>query len=456
MDYNRFGRLNTKKLEEIKKDLEKPPYDMSKIFPYSVTREVDKVNRYTLSSFNNLAKDYRYCYQLEKVCFAEIKRKGLSEYQECREIKSNLYVFTNEGDIDLYDCTLIYDTEYIYSIIYDKEIFDNVFSDMKKRRVSFNQLELIRNHLEKSKFLLPVIPNVSQSILNEFLWRCRLLNTKIYKTDNEYEEEKEYKKSKIEEGYSILNQFESKNLLPYKELSLNETYSYLNKNHISLLFVQHLIETINKKFFIWSFLFNPYSSEYRKLFNKYRKILSLWQTQQVLKKYKNEYKTLESILEKLYFFYDVLQDEEFISNVWDESLYQSIKPFNDISQIIWKENQSKEEYESYIYNTIKSNNQFLTENKKPILDLYSNYDKNCGYLVNKLIFSEFKKLYENWDTGKEYILWLLNHIKEGEMLIYQRYKSHDPSPMDYDNWIKIYKSMSLTDYKKWVDSICPF
>ncbi|MGB5793942.1 hypothetical protein [Poseidonibacter sp.] len=98
----------------------------------------------------------------------------------------------------------------------------------------------------------------------------------------------------------------------------------------------------------------------------------------------------------------------------------------------------------------------MTENEKPILDLYSNYDKNCGYLVNKVIFSEFKKLYENLDTGKEYILWLLNHIKEGEMLIYQRYKSHDPSPMDYDNWIKIYKSMSLTDYKKWINSICPF
>lgn len=454
MNFKRFGRLNTKKLNEYK-SFSSQPYDMSKIFPYSTTREINKENRYTLSSFNTLSKDYRFCYQLYSDCIAEIKRKGNKDYQECLEIKNNLYVFTNEESIDEYDCTLIYDIEYVYSIITDKLIIDNVFWDMKERKVSQRELYLIKEYLEKNKFLDNYIPGVSTVVVNEFLWRCRLIGTKIYKSNPKYKEQK-YKKKKVEDTYSILNKFETNNLLPYEKLNLNQVWKFLNENSISLLFVESLIEIINKKFYIWSFLFNPYLKDYRRLFNKYRKRLSLWQTQMIFKKYKDEYKKLEDILEKLDFFYEVLQEEEFIGNVWDESLYETKKPFNDISNIEWKIHESKKDYENTILQSTKLKSPLINDYKRPLLKLYSNYEDNCGYLINKVIFSDFKELYKYWENGEEYIEWLLEHIYEGELLIYEKYQRHDPSPIDFKNWLKKYKSMSLKDYKNWVSSICPF
>lgn len=379
MDFNRFGRLNTKKLneyiDEIKNDPDSTLLDMSKLFPILPTRDASKKSRYLIKSFNWMIEHYRYCYKLFSDCIAEIKMVGINEYEQCLEINNNLYVFTNEENIDDADCELVYDRDkkiFIKAIKkkdndeLDIDIITDVLNQMKKRRIPNGQIKAIEHLITHVSFLelnfnnLPkkLDKHLDKSVYNEFIWRILLYSTDIYK--NDYEERKlKRKKVKIEDGYSITKEINSYGMLDwfYDEMELfdskysllseyksfNHTYSInklatdiredtklefwfeeLKRERSFKSLLENKIKEIENFLEVYSFINNHRSKQYRHIFNKYIRFLTKWQTQQVFRKFKQEYKEAENKLSELYLQFEKIEiyDNQFIEidNIYKNNL----------------------------------------------------------------------------------------------------------------------------------------
>lgn len=343
MDFKRFGRYNSKKLDTFL-DEHNPLYSMGRIFPISSTRKTSMDNRHTIASFKTMCKTYRYCYRLhEESCIAQKKSKGIEGYEDCYEIENDLYVFTNiaYNDIDIIDCELVYYRDEIIRIEESYEI-ESVLEDMRLRKISKTQLDDLKKLLRGIQFLplkfedIPIEfkSTISKSLFDEFRWRILLFDTEIYNSNKEDIESTQIKRVKIEQGYSILNDiqryypldsllsdiekykgyFEEFNTyanqkMKYssKELAarlredpkLEELFKYVNEYGTLKPIFEEKLNDYKKILKNYNFLNDPYSKEYREFFNRYKKILSLWQTQQVMRKYKSEYTLVIDTIQQL-------------------------------------------------------------------------------------------------------------------------------------------------------------
>jgi len=360
MNYKRFGRLNTKKLNEYLEEFKKDKYiqllDMARLFPRLATRKVTEDNRFIINSFNTLIKKYKYCYKLYSNCIAEIQIKGQSGYFECSKIDNNVYVFTNLQDIDDSDCELIFNRDEKILIKQMKnddfrniDIVGDILNQMKKRRIKKKEIEALEDLLNYVKFL-PIKyedisenmkKNLSNSVFVEFRWRILLYNTEIYQKDESFDNIK-IKKVKVEDGYTILNHINRYSFFDelvndmeefqYQFLKFNE-YEYFNhsisinklatdirenrqleywfnvlNNEDSLnSILQDKIDNYEHFLEVYSFLQDYHSKQYRHLFDKHNKYLTQWQTQQIFRKYKKEYEVAIINLEQLYLEFDNLK-----------------------------------------------------------------------------------------------------------------------------------------------------
>lgn len=356
MDFNRFGRLNQKKLNEYINNAY-TPYNFGCIFPRLNCKSIQREAGDIINLFKRMSKKYRFCYTPSETCIAMIKRKdSQGEYVECKEIDNKVYVFTNLDYeyLEQFDYELVYDRDAqikVHSGFYiesDIDIFSSVFSDLKKRRnIQKDGIKNLKEMLNSINFLpttfdelLEVYPeantNISKPLFEEFRWRCLLIDTNIYKTNSKKEDAEllKLKKTKIEDKYSILSNtfkyysfdnftndldsfkkdFEElfeyqkyglKRLLARKavELKENNLINYwinrLNEySSFETVFIEK-IESLEKILETYSFLDNSYSKKYKEVYNKYRKVLSKGQAYRVLKRFKEEYLIAQDTIEKL-------------------------------------------------------------------------------------------------------------------------------------------------------------
>ena len=355
MNYERFGRLNSKKIEELKNDAK--PYDMGKFFPYLPTRKKDMDQRHTISSFKNMIQKYRYCYSLYGNCVALIKKKGLlpeKEFEECIEIKNQVYVFTNipYGDFDDDDCKLLFDKKMPIPIKDEESDLGyrttSVLSDMKNRKLSSTQVKLLKKYLLRTHFISlesvyiaihkldEVVSDedreLDDSVFNEFIWRLALFDEGIYKEGAIKDSDIKGKRSRVQDAHSLFHEYDR-----YGSLNYIQSFDYIHSFTKKLDYVMQYnhIATANKLFydflvghyqtFSWdeftgdtllsdalsiyedklaylhrvkenyAFLKNPYSKEYRSFFGKRKKLYlnQLFKVQQIMRKLKSEYHSID-------------------------------------------------------------------------------------------------------------------------------------------------------------------
>jgi hypothetical protein len=358
MNYERFGRLNSKKLNEYLYE-NSPLYDMAKLFPYLPTRKTAMDRRHTISSFKTMMKKYRYCYKLYSDCIAKIKMKGKREYDICPYIDNNVYVFTNiaHTKIDTSDFQVIYDRDAIIKLKTsddlqkDADIISNAIISMEQRKFPKEVIKNLKTLLSVFNTLplsFDAIPSeyqssITPSIFEEFRLRCLLEDTNIYKINNNYCDDvmlsKQQTKSHFTiQDYSLLKEIEKyypmvdllqdikvdlekldhyeyyglKALQQYetfKEYSKLEEYIDDIKKYTNILDIYKIkCNDLDTIYTSYHFLNNPYSKEYRALFKKYRATLSKWQTQEIFRKYKKEYSKIEQTLNTLFSSIDKMED----------------------------------------------------------------------------------------------------------------------------------------------------
>lgn len=364
MDYERFGRLNSKKNKELK-DMYKPPYDMAIFFPYLTTRKKSMDQRHTISSFKKMIEKYRYCYSLFDNCIASIKRNGNDYETECIEINNKVYVFTNNGDFDEIDCELLFDKIAPIPIPDDDGALGyratSVLSDMKKRKLSVSQYELLKKYILKIKLVslesvytpfykseeeaLNEFMELKDSVFNEFVWRLALYDKGIYKESEPIDSAIKKKRARVEDNHTLFYAYDRYGVLNYIQ-SLKYIHSFTKKiahvmqyNHIvtaNKLFYEFLQEHYNTVLLDeftgdklledameiyedkipylrslkenYAFLKNPYSEEYRHFFGKRKKLYSLFSTQQIMRKQKSEYASIDEMLNRLEKEYDKIKN----------------------------------------------------------------------------------------------------------------------------------------------------
>ena len=385
MKYNRFARLNSKKINEYLKE-SNPPYEMAKLFPYLTTRSVNMDNRHTISSFKTMIKKYKYCYGLYNNCIASLKTKDSLIYDTHFQIDNKVYVFTNISpyEIDMIDCYLIYDRDAVIASISNEDnietqgIVSKVLYDLNKRKISKSVLQNLASFCKAIDF----IPNnytdilkpmntdknpITKSLFEEFRWRCLVNGYGIYK--NEYDSINNTLicnyKDKVEDNYSILAsinryyhinaiianmekqkaqlekllEFQKYNLqlnkkkliadiVNSKEFEASLIFTEDRHFNIRLLFDEKLTD-MKQLLKIYAFLQESHSKDYKKLFNKYRQSFSKWKTQQILRKFKNEYNqliikrdALNSLEENVYQYLNSLQSikKEYDKNLGDNGI----------------------------------------------------------------------------------------------------------------------------------------
>ncbi|WP_415407294.1 hypothetical protein ACLHDG_01840 [Sulfurovum sp. CS9] len=369
MNYERFGRLNSKKIEELKNDSKLDDlklYAMGKFFPYLPTRKKDMDQRHTVSSFKNMIQKYRYCYSLRSNCVALIKKKGLlPEEEECIEIENKVYVFTNipYGNFDEIDCELLFDKKMSIPIKDEDSVLGyeatSVLSDMKKRKLSSIQDKLLRKYLVwihfvslESKYIsinkLDEVAcdedrDVDNSVFNEFVWRLALFGKGIYKEGETKESNIKGKRSRVQDAHSLFHEYDRYGSLNYIQ-SFDYIHSFVKKlddvmqyNHIatankffyefleehyntylldeftgdklladSLSIYEDKIAYLHRVKENFAFLKNPYSKEYRSFFGKRKKLYlnQLFKAQQIMRKLKSEYHSIDDMVNSLQEEYD--------------------------------------------------------------------------------------------------------------------------------------------------------
>jgi len=344
MDYKRFGRLNSKKIEELKNDSNL--YDMGKFFPYLPTRSKSMDQRHTISSFKTMIKNYRYAYSLYPDCKASIKRPGQEYEMECIEIDNNVYVFTDispyDFDEDAHDYfALLYDRDELIPIHNDEnskfnEMTNSILQNMEDRKLSPTQHELLREYLSQINFIslkseYIKTNEMDEAVFNEFVWRMVLYGNGIYK-ESEIKKEADIKKkrSRVEDGHSLfqnynrygsleyLHSFASKldDAMQYKlRVTANKLlYEFIEENDNTFLLdeftgnqllsdalsiYEHNIASLLSLKENYVFLLNPYSKDYRQFFAKRKKLYSLFKSQQIMRKLRSEYHSINDRVNSL-------------------------------------------------------------------------------------------------------------------------------------------------------------
>lgn len=355
MNFKRFGRLNSKKIEKILNN--GPLFDMAHCFPYLPTRSKNMRKRNKIESFKRMSQNYRYCYSLQHECIAKISVHSFEKDKKelCPNIDNNVYVFCNIAPVDF----LHNDSDEMFYLVFDKkqkfpltqingstfsEEVVAVFNDLVNRNMDQNQLEVLKEYLSTIDLIsleskAPKFKNLKESTFNEFKYRLVLLDKFIYETyDNEQfasyydyiDLEVKRKRSRVEDRYSILKDI-NKDAIEYannflKQLSEAVSYKHeksANKFIHEFLRDRYKIELYeddikaedifndiidiysNAKVYLeklkenYIFFLDPYSKEYREFFAQKREKLSLFKTQQVLRKLKSEYNSIDSLLSEI-------------------------------------------------------------------------------------------------------------------------------------------------------------
>lgn len=359
MDFKRFGRLNTKKLTKIMN--KGPLYEMAHCFPYLPTRSQKMKKRNKIECFKRMCQNYRYCYYLKSECIAKISVHSFErdKIEECREIDNNVYVFCDIPPIDF----LNGDEDYEFDLLFDvkdrilitttngsgfNEDTILVLKEMRLRNADPIQLKILEEYLSTIDLIsveseYPAdCETLDVAIFNEFKWRMILFGKFIYEmSDKELAKEKnekyEYieikrKRSRVEDRYSLLRgininaiKYATKFYEDLKEIVSHShsksaskyLYDYLEERYAAEIYdkgfnvkAEEIFKDVfeismNEKEHLqrvkdnYKFLLNPYSKDYRAFFKEKRKRLSLFKTQQVMRKLKNEYKSVDSRLNEI-------------------------------------------------------------------------------------------------------------------------------------------------------------
>ena len=339
MDYTRFGRLNSKKIEELLKN-NSPVYEMGKFFPYLTTRSKAMDQRHTISSFKTLLKRFRYCYSLYDNCKAVIKQKGLDYEEKCDEIDNKVYVFTDipYDDFDHLDWELLYDKEELIAVQENSSFSEqtkSVLTNMQKRKLSPSQYNYLRKYLSQTNFVSLKseyigINDLEKGIFNEFIWRMALYGKGIYKESEIREVSIKKTRSRIQDAHSLFKNFDRYGSLEYIHSfteKLNDLMISNQKETANKLFSEFLEENDNtfllneftgikllensipiyedkmvhlnnlKKNYM--FLENPYSKKYKTFFRRREKAYSLFRAQQIMRKLKHEYNSIDNMTNSL-------------------------------------------------------------------------------------------------------------------------------------------------------------
>ena len=340
MNYGRFGRLNSKKITELKNN-NQIPYGMEKFFPYLPTRSQKMDQRHTITSFKTMTKKYKCCYSLYSECLAEIKMTSLEAEEVCIAIDNKVYVFTNISsyDFDTDNCELLFDTEVLIPI-HDKPLnfsyqTKSVLANMKERKLSPIQYKLLDVYLSQINFVSVKseyieLNELDEAVFREFVWRLTLYDTDIYKVNGFREHEVTNRRSRVQDFHTILSEYDRYGSLEYIRAFIEKLSNAMHYNQVrvSNKAIYDLLREEYKTFFIgsitgeqifadlsriyqqsldylwsikqnYSFLKNPYSKQYRIFFRRRRNIYSLFKTQQIMRKLKNEYLTIDQKITRL-------------------------------------------------------------------------------------------------------------------------------------------------------------
>ena len=273
---------------------------------------------------------------------------NIFDYVERRDIDNRVYAF---GDIDPYDMDsfnfeVIYSYEDIYLKFNDK-LNDNflgeeykeilisnrakvnaVIEDLKKRRMLLAKIdELIL--IVKTLSVLPIkfkdipeelrIEKLNENDYVDFRMRILLAEQDFYKTsykiDNDCdirdEEDRPEKRTKIESSFTIIHKplidtthikYRIQEFIKFhnhygdESVVARENASFLIEDFLGKPFIEFLRQESDyylKVLDNYSFLLLPYSEQYKSLFKKYRLSHSKWQTQQIFRKFKSQYKQIQ-------------------------------------------------------------------------------------------------------------------------------------------------------------------
>ena len=273
--------------------------------------------------------------------------------EECIEIDNKVYVFTDISSFDfdfIDDCDLMYDVEALIPV-YDKKskldyITDSVLQDMKNRKLSLTQYELLKGYLSKIDFVslnrshtvinklddavFDEYRKLKDAVFNEFVWRLALYGKGIYTEGETKEVNDKRKRSRVQDSHSLLREYDRHGSLDYihffaekldDALYYNQTatanklfYEFLEKNDNTFFLdefrgeqllsdaisiYEDKIEYLLSLRTNYTFFKNPYSKEYRLYFGKRKKLYSLFNTQQIMRKLKNEYHSIDDMVNSL-------------------------------------------------------------------------------------------------------------------------------------------------------------
>ena len=352
--WQRFGRLNQKKIDEYLHN-NAPLYEIAYLFPYLPTRSIDMSNTQAIRTFKTMSKKYKYSYKLNNYVHAIINQfygrskgsehKNVFKFEEVVQIDNRVYIFTNISlnDLDDSDFEVVYINDNIYlrfhttleddflGIEFEELLIENrlkvkaVLQDMKDNKTSARELA----DLEKLSNVVSAIPtkfeeipkeirieHLKESTFDNFRMRFQLIEHDFYNTSyNIYGKQNinKRKKAKVEDNYSIITKTAIDNSKMKQRLSellrlvdaygidsqaAKENAAFLHKKflgHGFLKFLENESEYYLNIIDNYDFLEKPYSKEYKHFFHKHKKLCSnKFQTQQVLRKYKREYKEIHN------------------------------------------------------------------------------------------------------------------------------------------------------------------